>query len=147
MSNLHIEQEVRIDADPNRIFNALTENVGSWWSKHFSEIPLSICLEPVIGGRFYEEFDEGGSGALFATVSYIDRDKVLAMHGPMGMPNPVVNFIRFDLETLDDSTLLKLSHQVLGQVEEERWGSYREGWKLLLEEGLKKFVESGKELQ
>jgi len=143
VTNIHIEQEVTIDADPERVFDALTENVGGWWSKHFSESPAAIRLEPVIGGRFYEEFDDGGSGALFATVSFIDRGKALAMHGPMGMQNPVVNFVRFDLEPKDGSTVLKLSHQVLGQVEDERWDSYREGWKPLLGEGLKSFVENG----
>lgn len=144
MSSFHIEQKIVIKADPERVFDALTKNVGSWWSKHFSKEPKAIKLESEIGGRFYEEFGEGGSGALFAFVSYIDYGKALILTGPMGMTAPVLNFIQFELEPQDGSTLLRLSHKALGEVEQEVLSNYEAGWQLLLGKRLKPFVEDGK---
>jgi DNA-binding transcriptional ArsR family regulator/uncharacterized protein YndB with AHSA1/START domain len=142
MDRFHIEQKVYIDAEPLQVFDALTEPMA-WWSHSFSDSPHAIQLEPQVGGRFFEVFDESGDGALYAVVNYIKQGETLRMTGPMGMRGAVVGVVRFDLESQNGGTLLALSHRVIGEVDEETHIGYDDGWRKLLETHLKNFVERG----
>ena len=143
MEKLHIEQEVRIEAEPTRVFDALTTEIGAWWNHRFSEAPKGIYLEPKVGGRFYEEFNEKEEGALYATVTYLERGKKLRMAGPMGMSGAVTGVVDFELEPKGKATLLKLSHRVIGEVSDETKKGYTAGWQELLNKRLKDFIERG----
>lgn len=141
METLHIEQEILIHAEPQRVFEALTTSVDAWWMQGF-EVPHSTFhLEPVAGGRFYEDFGPGRGSALYATVTYLEPGKKLRLMGPMGMRGPVMGTIGFDLVAEEDGTRLKLSHRVLGAVEDGDRETYTHGWQVLLGEHLKRYVE------
>ena len=147
---LRIEQEVEITATPERVFDALTAQVGAWWSQHFSPAPRAIALEPWPGGRFYEEFGGGvdamgTGGALYATVTYLEPGRRLALTGPFGMPGPVLGLVSFDLEPRADgaATLVRLSHHAVGAIDADTRARYGAGWGALLRDGLKRFVEEG----
>jgi len=139
-NEFQIEQELLINAEPEAVFDALTAKVGEWWTHTFSDSPRAVRLEPQVGGRFYEEFGDGG-GALYATITQIWPGKGLAFTGPMGMLGPVVNFIRFDLEPHEGSTVVKLSHHAIGKVDDEIRQNYDSGWKAILSKGLKTYLE------
>lgn len=144
METLHIEQEILIHAEPQRVFEALTAGVDGWWMQGF-EVPHSTFhLEPVAGGRFYEDFGLGRGSALYATVTYLEPGKKLRLMGPMGMHGPVMGTIGFDLVAEEDGTRLKLSHRVMGAVEDGDRETYTHGWQVLLGEHLKRFVEQHK---
>ena len=143
MRELHIEQEVVINASPEEVFEAMTGSVESWWNHGFSENPRAIVLEPHVGGRFYEDFGEEGDGALYCVVSYVDRPHSLWMQGSMGMREPVTGTIKFELEKQGEATLLKLSHHAFGLIDDQKEGTYTEGWKMLLGQRLKRLVETG----
>src|SRR5688500_16864894 len=66
--SFEIEQEVEIQAPPERVFDALTAEVGNWWSHAFDDAPRAILLEPHVGGRFHEVWGDD-EGALYATVT------------------------------------------------------------------------------
>ena len=53
--------------------------------------------------------------------------------------------IDYRLEPHQSGTLLKLSHHVVGDVDEETEASYTNGWRTLLHEGLKPCCE-GREI-
>jgi uncharacterized protein YndB with AHSA1/START domain len=59
--------QIEIDAPAEMVWRSLTEDIGSWWPHSFSDDP-KITLEPWVGGRFLEEFGDGG-GALYAVVT------------------------------------------------------------------------------
>ncbi|MCB2200980.1 metalloregulator ArsR/SmtB family transcription factor [bacterium] len=143
MKELHIEQDVLIQATPEEVFDKLTGDVTSWWNHGFSESPHAIKLEPHVGGRFYEEFGGEGDGALYCTVTYVDRPHSLSMQGSMGMREPVTGSIKFELEKEGDGTRLKLSHHAFGLIDDEKEANYTVGWKVLLGERLKRLVETG----
>jgi uncharacterized protein YndB with AHSA1/START domain/DNA-binding transcriptional ArsR family regulator len=141
METLHIEQELVIHAEPQQVFEALTTDVDAWWMQGF-EVPHSTFhLEPVAGGRFYEDFGPGRGSALYATVTYLEPSKKLRLMGPMGLSGPVMGTVAFDLVAEENGTRLKLSHRVLGAVKEGDRETYTRGWQVLLEEHLKRFVE------
>ena len=59
-------------ASPESVWQVLTTGIGDWWPHSFTDDPFRIALEPTIGGRFYEQFDESGAGALYAHVTYLE---------------------------------------------------------------------------
>jgi uncharacterized protein YndB with AHSA1/START domain len=143
MEIVQIEQAVLIEATSEHVFEALTSDVGAWWSHRFSAEAREVRLEPWVGGRFHEAFGANGEGALYATITYIKHGEVLRLSGPMGMPGPVVGVIGYTLEPQGGATLLKLSHRIIGHVSEEQRQRYTDGWRELLDTRLKVFVEQG----
>ncbi|WP_218276349.1 SRPBCC family protein, partial [Pseudomonas sp. FW305-BF6] len=55
-----IEQEVFINAPRERVFKALTENIGDWWEFRIGpkDVPSTLTLNPVPGGQFIEKWRE-----------------------------------------------------------------------------------------
>ncbi|HSA92549.1 MAG TPA: metalloregulator ArsR/SmtB family transcription factor [Terriglobales bacterium] len=145
--SIHIEQEVHIGAPPKRVFEALTKDIAAWWGAPYllNQNARSIVLEPEIGGRLYEVWQEG-DGALWAVVTAIERDHKLTLSGPMGMSGAVSGVIGYELEPDGKGTRLKLSHRAIGEVTEQTRANYTGGWNDLLATRLKAFVETGKRL-
>jgi uncharacterized protein YndB with AHSA1/START domain len=144
METVRIEQEVVIAAEPERVFEAMTDGVNSWWAHGYQSPQSTVHLEPYAGGRFYEDFGPERGSAFYATVTYWDRGKKLRLMGPMGMSGPVVGTMTFDLEPEAGGTRVKLSHQIMGAVDEETRQGYTSGWQELLGDHLRRFVEEGK---
>ncbi len=142
MDFFQTEQEVLIDAEPNRVFDGLLD-ADAWWSHRYSDDSKAVRLEPFAGGRFYEAFDDE-NGVLYATVTSIKRGEHLELSGSIGMAGAVLGYARFDLEARDGATLLKLSHRAFGEIGEQRKQGYARGWVELLNQRLKPFVEQGK---
>jgi uncharacterized protein YndB with AHSA1/START domain len=59
-----------IAARPARVFDALTKEIGAWWTHAFKKGGI-VRFEPRVGGRFYEEWSDE-TGALYAHVTYFD---------------------------------------------------------------------------
>lgn len=142
MDTLQIERDVELQATPERVFAALTTEIGAWWDHTFAEEPRGLYLEPYAGGRFYEEFGQGGS-ALYAIVTYTEPGKLLVLSGSMGMRGPVLATVRYELEPREGGTLLTLAHRVVGEVDDETRELYTTGWEALLDGQLKEYVEQG----
>ncbi|MCX6118862.1 MAG: SRPBCC domain-containing protein [Proteobacteria bacterium] len=142
MNSFQIEQEIKINANPEKVFAHLTNDVSSWWDHGFIQNPKAIILEPKIGGRFYEDHGNG-NGALYCTVIYVEANKKLVMQGSMGMRGAVFGNISFELTVQGDSTLLNLSHRAFGDVSDEHKSMYSKGWQDLLGKRLKTLVEKG----
>jgi len=135
-----IEAEIVINADVDAVWRALTDDVGQWWDHTFTDNPYAIVLEPVIGGRFYEQFDESGAGALYATVTYLEPRRVLRTSGSMGMPGARQYVKTYRLEADGDRTIVRTTASALGAIDPGTLAGYRKGGLALLET-LKRHVE------
>ncbi|HET6781859.1 MAG TPA: SRPBCC domain-containing protein [bacterium] len=144
LNAVSIETEVKIEAAPERVFDALVTDISSWWgpAHTFSQEARDVVLEPRLGGRFYEDWGEG-EGVLYATVTRIKRPVELGFTGPLGMRGAVVGRVMITLERQGTTTVVRLSHRVVGDVTEENRQSYSGGWQKLLGQGLKPYVERG----
>lgn len=142
---IHIEQEVTIEASSRRVFDALTKEISAWWGAPYlvSEAAQDIVLEPELGGRFYEVWGEN-EGVLWATVTGIKWGERLELTGPIGMRGAVQAVVSFELEPKGNATILRLSHQAVGEVTKETEENYGQGWQDLVGTRLKAFVETGK---
>jgi DNA-binding transcriptional ArsR family regulator/uncharacterized protein YndB with AHSA1/START domain len=135
-----IEAQITIHAGVEAVWAALTDHIGQWWDHSFTDNPYAIVLEPKIGGRFYEQFDESGAGALYATVTYLEPYRVLRTSGSMGMPGARQYVKTYRLEPDGDRTIVRTTASALGDIDAELLDGYRKGGEALLE-SLKRYVE------
>jgi uncharacterized protein YndB with AHSA1/START domain len=130
---VEIEAEIVIEADVAQVWTALTDGIGQWWDHSFTDKPYAVVLEPCIGGRFYEQFDESGAGALYATVTYIEPQRVLPhqrLHGHAGRAA-----VREDVPAGGGRRPHDRAYQRVhaGRHRAERMTGYRDGGQKLLE--------------
>jgi hypothetical protein len=62
----------------------------------------------------------------------------------MGMSGPVLGAISFELEPDTLGTWLKLSHQIMGTLDDDVCQGHTTGWQELLGQHFRRWVEQGK---
>lgn len=142
-----IELEVELPAPPGRVFQALTDEIDSWWSYRIVA-DSHMYLEPHVGGRFYEVFDKGG-GALYALVTYLKPDEEIRLTGSMGLAGEGANnAIHISLrQEQPETTHLGLTHLFLRWANGITVDSFKRSWVELLTQHLKSYLESGARYQ
>jgi DNA-binding transcriptional ArsR family regulator/uncharacterized protein YndB with AHSA1/START domain len=137
-----IEMEIDIAAKPERVWKAITKETTLWWRKDFyaGSNTKAFRLEPVVGGRMYEDGGEG-RGVLWYTVIAIDPPRSIDLSGVLAAAfgGPALSVVRLQLTENDGRTILALSDSILGAKSDPK--EKLAGWRLLFEEGLKPFVE------
>ncbi len=140
VGQFEIEQEVRVAAPMERVFRALSEEVGEWWAFRTLGEQARMHMEPTAGGRFWEEAPDGRC-ALWGTVLHLEPPRELRLAGPLGLSGMVLNHYGYTLEADGEETIVRLRHRALGEVDEAAGENYRNGWATLLHEKLKAHVE------
>jgi hypothetical protein len=138
--------ELDLPGIPTTIFDAMTGDISGWWDHSFSESPQAMYIEPKPGGGFYEVFDDSGNGALHATVTYVERGKLLRFVGQLGFsgaPLSMVHTVEFS-PLGSDSTRVKLTVRAFGQIATGRPAAVDHAWLHFLFERFKPYVESGR---
>jgi DNA-binding transcriptional ArsR family regulator/uncharacterized protein YndB with AHSA1/START domain len=136
ISSISIEQEIRIQSSVDRVFTALTQDIGEWWPAGF--FGGRVSLEPWVGGRFFEEGDKGS--ALYGVVTAIEPGSSLRLSGGLGMTGPVAGSFSYRLAADGDATVVSLSHNAFGDIQEEAQSSYEQGWDRLLSTQLVEYL-------
>ncbi len=122
-------QEIDIKASPEKTWKALL-NIGGWFNLMPGE-GRSLKLEPWAGGRFFAK--NGDVEHLFATVTYIESNKLIRFLGQMGMSHlPAMSAFIFELQPKGKGTLLRLGHRCYGLCDYDVKKRYQGGWKQLL---------------
>ena len=85
-------------------------------------------------------------GAIWATVTRLNRSEYLELTGRLGTRGVVLGVITFALQPKGQGTVLRLSHRAVGEVSPETEANYTRGWWDLLDRGLRAFVERGERL-
>jgi len=135
-----LQQEITIEAPPERVWRALIEDMGRWFISPEDNAPMGLSLEARPGGRFFRDLG-GDSGHLWGHVQVIKPPALLELTGPMFMSAPVLSHVAFRLEADGDRTTLTLTHAVSGTVDDRFYEQAGAGWRHILEEGLKRHVE------
>ena len=138
---------LEIDAPRERVWRALTEEIGQWWLPDFyagGEATKAVILEPRVGGRLYEDWGDGG-GLLWYTVIALQppRSIDLAGHLTPAFGGPAKTYLKLELEEAGGKTRLVVSDAVLGRTSEGAVEQMRSGWQMLFGDGLKAHVEKG----
>jgi uncharacterized protein YndB with AHSA1/START domain len=69
--NKRVERTITIAAKPERVFQAWVEEMNQWWTKPYyndHERVIGLHMEPKLGGRYIEQWDENGGGFLIGTI-------------------------------------------------------------------------------
>lgn len=123
MQTLHLEQEIRVEAPREKVFEALTLRCGEWFTHRI--IPGSVVrTEPRVGGLMYEDAGDG-RGALWSTITAYDPPRFVRMAGAWGVAGPVQIMVTFRLEEDGDTTVLQSTHHIVGEIDDDAAGVYR----------------------
>lgn len=124
VTTLDIENETPVAAPPDTVFRGLLD-MATWWPHRFRD-DSRVHLEPHVGGRFWEEWD--GGGTLYATVVALEPGRALELAGPMGMRGPVTARIRLSVDAAGAGSVVRWSHRAFGDVSVETRDGYATGW-------------------
>jgi uncharacterized protein YndB with AHSA1/START domain len=141
---VQVELEVRIEAPADRVWGALVSETARWWRKDFYTLtePTGFVIEPRAGGRMYEH-GPAGEEFLWYTVLGVVPGKSLDLSGTITarFGGPVISIVHLKLIGHGSATVLELSDSLLGNISDTMPVETREGWRKLLEEGLRQYVE------
>jgi uncharacterized protein YndB with AHSA1/START domain len=142
-----IELEITIRAPLARVWKALVHETGRWWRREFftSDVAKTFVIEPVLGGKMYEDWG-GGAGVVWATVTAVKSPTMLELAGVASPAwgGPRTHYHSFRLSHQNGVTTLRFTDAMHGRVDAATETSLREGWLLLLNEGLREHCEAKK---
>ncbi len=140
-----LSMETEINAPPERVWKALTEDIGKWWPAEFfaggEEGKRSYILEARPGGRMFEQWNNGG-GVLWGTVVGIEPNVSLQVLGAL-FPNwggPSQWYGTWKLSSHKGGTKLAFSESSIGQISAGHDSEKTQGW-MFLWGSMKAFVE------
>ncbi len=137
------ELDVVIAAKPERVWKAIATETSAWWPKDFvtSERTQRFVIETVLGGRAFEDFG-GGDGLVWYTVIGVDAGRELVLAGHLLPPfgGPATTALRLTLSAQGHGTLLKIRDDRFGALGGD---SPIEGWRIVFDNGLRHYLESG----
>ena len=134
---------VELPGTPDEVFAEATGDISPWWDHSMAENPVSLSIEPVPGGRFLEIMDADGGGVVHATVTQVQKGKMLRMVGPMGLAGYAVDMVTtWTLEpSIQGGTAFTVEVHAVGEVQ-EGWGEVVEQtWRHFIEGQLKAHLE------
>lgn len=140
----HYDFAIEIDADVQRVWRALTDQVGSWWLPNFHMLGETslVELEPRAGGRLVERCED--RELLWYTVISIDPQNSIDLAGycTAKYGGPATTMLSLEITRVNDrQTRLQVSDSLIGRVTDDFVRSLQSGWKQLFVDGLKSFVE------
>lgn len=145
---LDIQLAVEIAASPAVVWRSLTAGIGDWWPAKFyvGAAPKRFALECHVGGRVYEDWGDG-EGALFGTVVVFQENSFLQWAGDMSAEygGPARSVTSFRLKPGPEGrTILSFRDTPFGLLREDAIEGLEQGWRWLLSDCLKPFLELGR---
>lgn len=143
-----LDMSVECPGTPEFCWSHFTGDISGWWDHSFSEAPAALVIEPVVGGRFLERFDEAGNGAVHATVTMADAPKLLRYEGAMGLSGiglHMVHTFTFVPQTMKDgseATRIELHLEALGPIDGELESALEAVWQHFLADRFVPYVRA-----
>lgn len=136
---LDIRQEHVLPAPPERVFAALTGEIGRWWTSPFRQAGADsrLTLEPRVGAPMLEVGPDGHE-VIWARVEEIHAPERLYLSGRFAVVGAVAGRIHFDLAA-DPSggCRLVVSHQAVGRISADMQARFPVGWTELIDQRLR----------
>ncbi len=139
------ELEIVIDATPEEVWRALTEETNAWWLPDFHMMGEGsvVTFDARAGGQLVERTEPGGS-LLWYTVQMCTPHVSLHLVGHIAPEwgGPATTMLRLGLEERDGGTVLVVQDATFGHTSAETAKSLEDGWRQLFTDGLKRYVEA-----
>lgn len=134
-----IIEERTIEADPERVFNALTkqDEIAGWWTNDLS-------VKPEIGSLAEFRFTRWGAGILRFEVAELDQNAKVRWisSSRQGPPHWAGTSVTWQLTPIHNETRVVFTHDGFAQVDAV-YESTRGNWQYFLD-SLKSYLETGK---
>lgn len=141
-----VVHEVRIAAPPERVWQAIVDEIGTWWHRDFltGPEPCRFRIEPRLGGQMGEVWGDG-EGLVWGTVIGLRRNAELQIVGVLSpqFGGPAHLISTWTLTAADGGTLLRFEESTWGAAGAKTSASLDAGWRFLLGRCLKTWVETG----
>ena len=115
-SGFSVKNTLEISASPQRVYDAIVNAVGSWWSSShsYSGNAKNLSIDATPGGCFCERW--GKAGVQHMTVVNVDPGKRLRLFGSLGplQDMGVAGSLTFNLVEVKGKTRLDLTYNVGG---------------------------------
>lgn len=139
------ELVLELSAPLARVWQALTQEIDAWWRRDFftSARTRRFVLEARVGGRLYEDAGDG-EGLQWGQVIGIEAPTKLDLVGYLSpeFGGPATAYHSFRLSaTSSGGTTLRFTDASHGRVDAAQAQMLADGWKMLLAEGLKPYLE------
>ena len=147
VAHMDFTTDLTIEAEPQRVWNAITHGIGAWWGRPYLESEaVALELETKVGGRFWERWSHdphSHEGALLGTVVAIRHPRLIRMQGSFGMGEKLVNgLVTFEISKDEGGSFLHFTHKAIGDFDDVVKNEYARGWHDLLGR-LKFYLEEG----
>ena len=114
---------VDVAAPPARVYQALTERIGSWWDKDhtYSGNAANLSIDARPGGCFCERLP-GSGGVAHMTVIYAEPGKLLRLSGGLGPLQDVAvsGVMSWKLSEAGGKTTIEVTYKVSGYAPGEQ---------------------------
>lgn len=143
----HVETVALIAKDPVRVYEALTDEIGSWWDPGhtYSGDAANLYMEAEPQGCFCERLEGGGVSHL--TVVYAEPGKMLRLTGGLGplQSSAVTGVLTFSLTKRGEGTRVVADYKVSGWDPGglETWAGPVDGVIAAQVARLERYVETG----
>jgi hypothetical protein len=129
------QQKVTVPVEPAVAYDLATGDLSGWWDHKFSQQPAQFCLEPRVGGGFWELFDEAGNGVRHAVVTWAERGRRIRFDGPLGLAGNAIQMVHtYDFApATGGGTDLTLTLNAAGQIEPNLPALVSQVWQHFLE--------------
>ena len=133
-----IRKSVVVERPVEEAFEVFTGRIGAWWpAAHYSislERVRNVVIEPRVGGRIYEERDDGETFT-WGEVGIWDAPKRIVFSWHPGRDPETSQTVEVRFEAEGGGTRVALEHRDwarYGEGVERARESYRGGWKAVL---------------
>lgn len=136
---VRIELETRIKAPSDLVFRAMTEGFPNWWP-HRMKPGATLFFEPELGGRFGENWPDGG-GVIYGVITLLDPGKKYVATN-IGMFGDYTATNTESVEPDGAETIMRKSVHMWGDVSPEIETMIRDGGRQLIEDALRMYCEA-----
>ena len=134
-----VSKQIKVRVPPEQAFQVFTNQIGSWWPHDTHSIGLdrtkTVILEPHVGGRLYEIFDDGTEHDWGSVLEWEPPHRVtVSWHvsrGPEVFTEVEVQFV-----AVEGGTEVRLEHrhwERLGAEGVDLRAQYNDGWNPVLD--------------
>ncbi|UAA39229.1 SRPBCC domain-containing protein [Paraneptunicella aestuarii] len=144
MNALHIENQVPINAKPDVVWKAFTQEIQNWWAPQFNALDNSrINLELRTGGRLYESNPAGAENLWFTITSFYPGNFIEFVGNLKPQyGGPATDMLKLTFHPYKNGTLVHIDDHIYGPVSEGARQFLGQGWLMIISAGLKAYVES-----
>lgn len=130
-----LRKSIRVRCSIEHAFNTFTSKIDQWWPPGHRRFDGSrLCLEAVVGGRFFERATNGEESRLGDVLACEAPHKISYTWYPGAVSEPTLVEVRFTTD--GEATVVNIVHSAansaLGELWPERVALFTRGWTLVL---------------